>query len=176
LTNGNYNATTFINHLDTVLDGLGVSGSTFTPSYSSTNGKMTIVSSNLTEFSIISNEQNFRYLGMPPNTTVASASGTWISPRVIDLAGTRYIDIWSNLPLDSTNTRNQDKGILARVYPNADNWGQILYNKESFDFCRLLTDRVNSISIRLLDEFGNTVDLNGTDWNMTIELRDGKKN
>lgn len=171
LLNGVYNATTFIAEMNTVLDALGVSGSTFTPAYSSSTGKMTITSSNLTEFSIVSNTKNNRYLGMSPSTTVSSASGVWTSPNVIDLAGSAFVDVYTNLPLASVNTRNIDHGLLVRVYPTASQFEQIVYTKADFNYIRLLTDRLNQITFTLRDDNGDILDLNGTEWACTLEYR-----
>ena len=171
LTNGNYNSTQFCSELNTQLDALPL-GATFTTTYSTTNGKLSIVSSDTSDFTITSNTQNYRYLGMNISSVVSSVSGIWTSPNVIDLAGSRYIDKLVDLPIASVNTKNRNKNILARVFINADRFGQILYLKENFAFCKLLTARLNQISFQLVDEFNNELDLNGTEWIATLEIKD----
>jgi len=171
LVQGNYTSTQFLSQLDTQLNALAI-GATNTSSYSTQTGKLSISSSDSTDFSITSNTSNYRYLGMDISSVVSSVSGIWVSPNVIDLAGTRYIDILVDLPIASVNTRNRNKNVLARVYINADRWGQILYLKENFSFCKLLTSRLNSISFQLIDEFGYELSLNGTEWIATLEIKD----
>ena len=171
LTNGNYNSTQFCTELNTQLNSFPL-GITFASSCSSTNGKLTIASSDTSDFTITSNTQNYRYLGMNVSSVVPSVSGIWVSPNVIDLSGSRYIDVLVDLPISSVNTKNKNKNVLARVYINADRFSQILYLKENFSFCKLLTARLNQISFQLVDEFNNELDLNGTEWNCTIEIKD----
>ena len=170
LTNGNFTSTQFCTELNTQLDALPLS-TTFTTTYSAINGKLSIVASE-GDFTITSDTQNYRYLGMNKSSVVPSVSGIWQSPNVIDLSGSGYIDVLVDLPISSVNTKNKNKNVLARVYINADRFSQILYLKENFSFCKLLTARLNQISFQLVDEFNNELDLNGTEWNCTIEIKD----
>jgi len=109
---------------------------------------------------------------MNKNVTTTSTSNVWISPNVLNLAGTSYIDILTDLPIASTNSATQNGNVLQRVSCTVSAFNMIYLNSSSFDFCQLLTTRLNNISLRLVDEYNQELDLNGMNWSICLEIRD----
>ena len=151
LTNGNYTNTTFCSELTTQLNNLSL-GATFVSSISTNTQKLSITSST-GDFTITSNTQNNRYLGLDINTSKNSTSSVYTSNNVIDLSGTSYIDLIVDLPLASINNTNQNKNILARIWPNVDYFDTIFYSTQNFDYVKLLTLSIGSIRTTLRDEW-----------------------
>ena len=145
-------------------------GATFISSISSSTQNLSITASS-SDFSITSNDENYKYLGLDQNTTKSSSSSVYTSSNVVDLAGTRYIDLLIDLPLASNNNRNMNKNLLARVWRNADSFNTIFYNNNNFNFVKLLTTSFNGLRIRLQDEFGDLLNTNGVDWDCVIEFK-----
>jgi hypothetical protein len=106
------------------------------------------------------------------NITKASTASVWTSNNVIDLSGTSYIDILTDLPLASNNNKNLNHGLLARVWVNADPFNKIFYSSETFTFVKLLSARLNGVRITLLDDRGYQLDLNGNDYSIALEVSD----
>ena len=174
LTAGVYTNATFITELTTQLNASSL-GATFTPTISASTNKLTITAS-AGDFTITSNATgNSKYLGLAESTSKASTSSVWISNNVLDLSGTSYIDIITDLPLSSSNTRDNGSGLLQRIWINADSFNKIFYSSESFDYVSLLTSRLNSIHITLLDDHGNILNLNGLDYSLCLEMSIGNR-
>ena len=175
LTNGNYTNATFITQLQTKLNASSL-GVTFLPTISATTNKMSIVASS-GDFSLTSDTSgNAKYLGLNESITKRSTSSTWISNNVIDLSGTNYIDIMTDLSLASSNISNNGSGLLARCWVNADPFNKIFYNTSAFNYIKLLTARLNTIHITLLDDHGNQMDLNGNNYSICLEVSATNKN
>ena len=64
-----------------------------------------------------------------------------------------------------------NKNILARIWKSANAYDTIFYNNNDFNFIKLLTTSFNGLRIKLIDEWGNLLDLNGLDWDCVLELR-----
>lgn len=168
ITQGNYTSASFVVELKTQLDLLGIG--TFTCSVSSLTGKLTISSTN--PFVLRNDTVNYKYLGFPRAiTTTSSTANAITSPNPIDL-GIKYIDIITDLSLASSNTRNNNTDIFARIYINCNPFDTIFYDTSSFLFCKLLSNRLNSVHFRLIDDAGNLLNLNGLDWAITLEIAD----
>jgi len=173
LTPGNYNSTTFNAELLTKLNAstFGIAHPFSSATYNSTTGKNVIINGT-TNFTITSNAYNYRYLGLPPSTALASSTLTWTSTNVCDFSGTRYISIITDLPIASANSSNFNNNVLTRVWCNTSSFNTIFYSSQAFDYIKLLTTKLNTISLRLVDEFGSTVDLNGLQWSVVLEVED----
>lgn len=171
MTYGNYTNATFITELQTQMNTVST-GITFIASISASTNKLTITASS-GDFSITSNTKNYRYLGLNQSVSKSSSSSVWVSNNVLDLSGTAYIDILTDLPLCSSNVANSRNGLLARIWVNADNFNKIFYSSEAFNFLKLLTARLNSIQITLLDDCGDVVNLNGSHYSLVLEISEG---
>ena len=48
--------------------------------------------------------------------------------------------------------------------------GTIHYTRESFDFVKLLTARINGARFEMRDENNDELNLNGLNWSMVLEV------
>lgn len=167
LTPGNYTSATFTAELKSKLDALAIG--VFTVVYNITTGKL-LIDIDVGSFSITSNNYNYKWLGLPKSTAKASTGVSWVSPNVIDIGGTLFIDLLTDIPISSVNTRDFNRNILARIYVNADFGGTIQYTHESFDFVKLLTSRINGATFILVDENNVELDMNGLNWSAVLEV------
>lgn len=171
VANGTYNSSTFVTALDTAINAESVSlGATFVSSISATTGKLTLTASSGT-FSVVSQSYNNRYLGMNTNSTVASVLTVWESPNVVDLTVSRYIDILVEVPMASVNTTNKNRNILCRIPCNQTPFSTIYYSQSNFNFVSLLTRKFNQLSVLLVDEYQNEIDLNGLNWSLVLNVK-----
>jgi len=159
LDNGNYNSVSIITELNSKLD--AATGLTWNCSYDSDNGKITYVNTT-TEFTLTTNNYNYQYLGFNKSTTKSSSSFTLSADNVNNLAGTRYIDITSQLRGDVSESGNNYSQILARIpCDSVGAFNTIFFNKSYICASEMVYRNISSLSLRLVDEYGLTIDLNG---------------
>lgn len=171
LANGTYNSSTFCTALDTAINAEVLNtGITVASSISATTGKLTIIPS-AGDISITSDAYNYRYLGMNASSTVSSTSSVWISPSICDLTVSRYIDIICELPLASVNTTNKNRNVLARIPCNQSPFTTIYYSQSNFNFVSLLTRKFTQMTITLVDENQQVIDLNNLDWSLVLNVK-----
>lgn len=172
ISGGNYTSSQFCSALQTQL-GAVATGVSFYPSIDTITGKLGITASSNEQFSITSNSVNGRWLGMNEGQTILftgiTTDTSFTSSNVVDLSGTRYIELQTDIPLDSVNTRDRNKNILARVFVNGNSFDYTTYTSQSFQFVKLNTNKLNHCRFKLLDEWGYLLDLNGNEWSMSLE-------
>lgn len=174
LTNGNYTIGEYSSELKTQLEtSTNYAGETFTPVYSKITGKMQITVST-GDFTITSNNYNYKHLGMGKTTSVASVSSVWTSPNGIDLHGPRYIDLVTSLQTNAVNTNSNFKNYQTLLrFPTDMNRNTIKYlNDASTEWMKLFNNNVDRISVELRDDDGNIIDLNGLSWQLMLEFRE----
>jgi hypothetical protein len=167
LTNGNYTSSEFATHLTTQLNVVLVP--TYSTAFSTNTGKFTFSTGDSSEFVLVADTKNYKYLGFAISTSNSSASGSLVSTNVINISGTEYIDILSNLQLASENSSNLNRDVLARVYPNSAAFSSIFYNATSDSSVHFEGQHINRLHLRLVDEFGDPLSLNGLNWNFTLK-------
>ena len=171
LTPGNYTSATFVTELDTQLAANSVAiGATISSTISSITGKI-MLTANAGDFTVTVNSHNNRYLGMVQNTAVASASSVFISPNVIELTVSRYIDVLIETPISSTNTTNGNRNIIARIPLVNAPFTTVSYAQSDFNFVNMLTRNFNTFRVHIVDQYQNTIDLNGLDWSLTLNIK-----
>ena len=166
LTNGNYTSNELATELKTQLD--AVLTPTYTVSHDSKTGKFTFSSGDSSDFVIITDTKNYKYLGFNASSTNNSASGSLVSTNVIDVAGTRYIDIRSNLHTHSSNSSNNNRDLLARIYPNSDPFASIFYDHSSFEGVYFDGNYLRQLELALYDDNNDLLDLNGQEWSISL--------
>jgi hypothetical protein len=156
---GNYNPITIIQALNTALD--AASGLTWSCSYNTTTGKITYETT--APFTLTSNEYNYQWMGLQRSTTVNSQGNSLASPNVNNLIGTRYIDIVGQLNANSSSMVDLDNhNILARVPVNVSgSFTTIFFNRSYLSPAELEFIHLSKLSIKLVDEFGLQINLNG---------------
>lgn len=169
LNRGNYSSAQFLTELTAKLNASLVD--VFTTSINPTTNQL-IINGTIGGLSITSNGKNNRYLGLPKNTVKLFVSNVFTSDYPIDLSGTRYIEIQTDLPISSINSRDGNNNILARVYINCQPFEFIQYNSSSFQFIKLLTKKINSIGLTLVDDNQDEINLNGHEYSITLEIQE----
>jgi len=171
---GNYSTTTFLGISGTLTNALNNAslGTTFSTSYSSIDGLLTINSADSSDFTITTNDLNNSYLGMERSSSVSSSSGTWTSPNVLDLSGTKYIEIRTSLDLNSTTTINYNRSTLARIPVDVPSFNTIVYTASSFKFVNSRSNFYNSIRFMLYDDRQQPLSLNGLDYTLILLMKD----
>jgi hypothetical protein len=100
-------------------------------------------------------------------------TSTLISPKMIDLSGTRFLFIQS--PTFSTVNINSKSGstnqILAKIPITQDYLGIQQYVNNGFqNKITLNAMHLSVIEIKILDEYLNEINLNGADWSLTLNV------
>jgi hypothetical protein len=167
ITNGNYTSSEFATHLATQLNVVLVP--TYSVSFSTNTGKFTYSTGDASEFVLVADTKNYKYLGFAKNSSNSSASGSLVSTNVINISGTEYVDILSNLQVASENSSNLNRDVLARIYPNSSAFSSIFFNATTDNAVHFAGQHINRMHIRLVDEHGDALDLNGLDWNFTLK-------
>jgi hypothetical protein len=163
LTHGNYTASSFDTMLATQL-GATV---TFTGSVSATTGQLTITGSSGIAFSITGDQ----FLGTLNNSTrYTSANNVLTLPYPINLAGTQFIDVRCDIALNSSNSHDSNRFILARVPINTTPFNTIYYTDESFGWCNCGVDTINNINLSLVNQWGHQLNLQNFDWEVSLEI------
>lgn len=94
-----------------------------------------------------------------------------LTTNSINLHGFNKIRIHYDLPIFSTNSKDNRKDILCCIYPNADYYlNMINYANESFYKLKLNTNKVGQQKFALRNQFDELIDLNGQDWSATLIL------
>lgn len=173
VTEGNYTLATIATELKTQMD----ASTSFTWTITGNNLTNKISYTTTDDFDIITDTVNYRWLGFDKSSTNSSSSSTLVSSNVVDLMATQYIDIRSNILVNSTYNRNRgDRYLLARIPTRVDNaFDTIFFSSQTMDFVKVKYQHINNISLQLLDDNGNELNLNGLPWNITLILRHVQK-
>lgn len=164
LAPGNYDQFTILTALQTAM-ALVSGGPTYTITISQTTGKMTITQS-AGVFVIKGTSPMNPLIGF---TTSDTASGiTQISPNLINLSGTTYVDVYST-ELTKHGTRFFDSAQsgsnrFMRVPIGNYVFGGIVEYKPIFRHYNMKPESGNQIDIQIMDMYNNAIDLNGRNF------------
>lgn len=174
ITNGNYSITTLVTALSGVLNALG--NDTYTVVFDPVRFKL-VITSNYFGFSLNPNAGNYpvvTIMGFDNNRSFASTLGVLESFKVVDLSGIKnvYIKIaeLSEYMRDTKNLSSNFKVDFGCSY------GSIVYftneskYKQYYDTAQNHIRRTDKFSVRLVDEIGDDVDLNGSDWSLVLRF------
>jgi len=139
-----------------------------TTSYDSHKNSISYFSPDGSDFTFNVNENQTKLLGLPQGANT-SISGI-LTTDSINLNGFDEVRIHTDIPIFSTNTKNNRKDILCSVYPNASYLEMIQYTNESFFKIKLNTRKLGAQSFSLRNEFGELLNLNGQEWSMTDDF------
>lgn len=167
LTNGNYSATTLVQEIifQMSLQSFPIP----TINFNKSNGKLTFIFSQSTTI-------------LTPNSTIkdilglgtTSLTGTVIEcPYPLNLLGVKLLNITSSsLAVSSfSSVNNSNLSILASIPIDQAFFNMVSYtNQSDLQKYELTTDYVNSIDLQILDEAGNYIDFNNSDWSITLGI------
>lgn len=165
ITPGNYNINTLRSYLQSVMPG-------FTISYNNTTNKY-LFTNNSSTFSFLGSSTCLSLLGFNDNITVHSDNSlNLISTKCIDLASIKAICVCSSFPTDNlVKAQNSDNNIIASFPLDVAPFSLITYKNynQSYRF-NTFTNIISSLVIKLVDQDGHLLDLNGCHWTMTLQL------
>lgn len=165
ITPGNYNVNTLKSYLQTNMSGFSISYNNITNKYTFTH-KSTL-------FSILGSSTCLSMLGFSEGITVNSDNNkTLVSTKCIDLATVKNINVCSTFPTDNLiKAQNSDINVIASFPVEVAPFSLITYKNynQSYRF-NTFTNIISLLAIKLTDQDGNILELNGCDWTMTIQL------
>lgn len=170
---GNYDAETLFTEMQTQFTALGMS---FTLSINEINGKITITY-NSTGGKIFysinhSNSTCFKLLGFDDKTDYYPTVNVLLGVYPLNLLGIKRINIYvdqfctSNVDSSGYGTTNLTQSISVSEPP----FGMINYVNVDTNYSILRTFEINTLDVRITDEYGNFINFNGVDWSMTLCL------
>lgn len=174
---GQYSINLLLANIQTQLNAIGTG--VFTVSYNPTSFLV----------SIVNDTTNFSYLGL--SSTINDVIGfqalntgfsmTQIGSYIFNLSGTDWIDIVSTTLTNSeSKTRYSSYGganVLARIPTSQYSFGQTIFYQPFHE--HQWTSRMNlqeNIDLRLIDDYGNELNLNGRDWSIVLKYHTHKSN
>jgi hypothetical protein len=163
ITNGNYNITQLISFLTTNMTG-------FTISYNSITNKLIFTHSTY-NFTINSTSTCLTIIGFSALSTYTSTSLTLTSSNCINIQTVKRINIASNLITYNINKANiNNYSILCSIPINKPPFSVIEYSNVNHFRTNLFINNISNVKLRLLDENGTLLDLNGCHFCVTLQL------
>lgn len=160
---GNYNINNLISTLISLMTG-------FTITYNNITNKITIIYS-LGDFTLLLNSSILSILGFSTTSIIRSLNGTRTSDNSINMHPITSINVVSNLITYNINKSFlNNNSILCRIPINTPPFSIIEYNNNNNFRINLFINTFNSIKIKLLDDNGNILDLNGLNFSITLQL------
>lgn len=160
---GNYNINTLKTYLQSVMTG-------FTLSYDSTSNRYTFYNTN-TNFTILSSSTCLAMLGFKNSVSLSSNNRTLISTICCDLTTTKCIYVCSTFPSSNiSKAKITDNSIVASLPVDVSPFSLLTYSNHNNYRFNTFANILSSITIRLTDQNGNLLDLNGCEWSMTLQL------
>jgi hypothetical protein len=161
---GNYN----VNNLMAVLSNQ-LSFLSFAITYNSVNNTYTF-SNSLYNFKFYSSSTCLSLLGFLNQENVSS-NFTMTSNRAVNLAPIRCICISSNLKTNNINkTSVNNSSILCSIPINTQPYSIITYMNQNNFKVNTFTNVISTLSIKLADQTGHLLDLNGANWTITLQF------
>jgi hypothetical protein len=121
------------------------------------------------DFSFLSTSTCLGVIGF--SSTTSSASQTLTSINCINVNQIKCINIISNLiTYNISQAFTNNSSILCCVPVNSPPYSIIEYKNLNNYKCNLFINIIRSIKIKLLDDSGNIINLNGCGYNMTLQL------
>lgn len=164
INEGNYNINQLISFLKSNMPNFNIV-------YSEITGKITFSTNNLSQFEFLQESTCLELLGFNKNVLYSSTSSTIISTNVVNLHPIKCINIQSNL-----NTYNINKAminntnILCCVPILSSPFSLITYSNDNNFKTNMFVNELSKIHIKLVDQDGNIINLNGNHFSITIQL------
>ena len=167
---GNYNSTTFITYLLTVLP------SDFTITINPINNIITMKSITTT-FLIYGTSTIYNIMGFKLNTSISSSTisgGGYqiVMPYTCNFAGLNSF----NISIDNIRTLNINSltlstcNIIASVPINASQNGVLYYEKRNEYELTVKEDSLDYFDITIKDDLGNLINFNNQSWNLVLQF------
>ena len=162
---GNHTINTLISELKDKL-----SSSLFTITYNSITNKITFTNSSY-DFFLMSSSTCLELLGFSSYGDIYAISKVATSNTSVNLQSVQCICISSNFHSNSISSGNQNNGnALASIPLGNQPYSMITFENHTNHKVNLYSNVLNPINIKLLDQNGNIIDLNGLHWSMMLQL------
>lgn len=162
---GNYEITSYVDTVQTQMNALFPG---FTVSYARETHKITI--NNSTNFTILATSSASRQLGV---ATTAAQSTTWTSQNAVDISGPKYLLLHSlaltNQKIIKSYVDSLPSDVVAKI-SIVGAPGDILIDNVNQNLLYRTPQLIDKIDIRLTDENGELIDLNGLDFSVSFSL------
>jgi hypothetical protein len=163
ITLGNYNVNTLKTFLNNNMPG-------FTITYNSITNKYTFTNNLAINFTILSISSCYYLIGFSQENTT-SDNEVLTSTRVINLAPVRLINVLSNLPTNNINKISaNNKSVICSIPVMSQPFSIIHYVNSSGFKINSFTNTISTLQIKLTDQLGTLLDLNGSNWSMTLQI------
>lgn len=164
LSFGNHTIASLLTELKFIL------GTAFTITYNSITNKLTFIHSTY-EFVLLSNSTCLEIIGFAIGYDITTINKTLESNTNVNLQSVQCICINSNIHTNSINTSNINNAhALANIPINQTPFSMITYMNSSNYRVNTYANNLNQINIKLLDQSGNIINLNGLHWTMTLQV------
>ena len=160
---GNYNVNTLKTFLNNNMSG-------FTITYDKITNKYTFTNNLGYDFTILSSSTCYYLIGFTEENTT-STNGILTSTRVINLAPIRIINVLSNLLTNNINKiSSNNKSIICSIPVMTQPFSVIHYVNSTGFKINSFTNTISTLQIKLTDQLGTLLDLNGSNWSMTLQV------
>jgi len=160
---GNYNITQLLNFLSNIM------GIDYTLSYSSITSKITIT--HATNNFIIYADTFNHIIGFSKTTSTTSSGRTVTGRDCVNLNQIRAINVEVNFPTYNVNVAQPyNQNILATIPVYVAPFSIITYTNNNNFRTNLYVNKLDQIQIRLLDNEGRLIDMNGIQYQITMQL------
>jgi hypothetical protein len=144
-------------------------GASYTVTYSSITSKIRITHST-SDFTIYASTIN-HVLGFSKTTNTTSQGNILFGRDCINLNQIRAINVEINFPTYNVNVAAPyENNILATIPVYVAPFSIITYQNANNFRTNLYVNKLDQIQIRLLSNDGNLIDLNGINYQMTLQL------
>lgn len=160
---GNYNINELITYLNSNMTGFNVV-------YNVQQNTITITNTNNLNWQFMSASTCFPLGFLYPSYS----SNFSITSNTINLSPINYINILCNYKTKSfikiSNLTNPDFNLLCSFPIEVNRNNLIIYKNKNNIKCNTYTNNLNQIEIKITDNNGNLLNLNGGEWDMTIQF------
>jgi len=168
ITEGNYNVYNLATYLQTNLPNTTVS-------YSSITNAFTFTCTSNVNFAFYLESTCLPLLGFAsgsnPLSFYASSNYILTSTQAVNLITTNCLCIYSNLKTYSFNkSKVNDQSVLCSIPINVAPCGMIIHSNHDNYKCNTFTNVISQIEIKICDQEGNIINLNGSNWTITLQF------
>ena len=163
LLHGNYNPYTLISLIQSKVPAFSVTYSVVTNKFTFTHPTY--------DFAFLSSSTCLTLLGFQTGVTSSSTSKILISTNCVNLQSHHCICLSTNMPTGSINNSNKyENSTLCNIPTDGNPFSMISYTNYNNMKSNLFKSSTSTIQIKLIDQNGNLIDLNGCHWSVTIQL------
>ena len=166
ITEGNYNIEQLISYINIKLTNTGLS-----ISYSKITNKVTFAHTTTSYY--ITGLLFIELLGFTSGVLYNSNLLSVTSPFCINLHNNTSINVETSLStynISNIPNMKQNRSILANIPITCAPFNLIIYKDANKNKCNIYMGQLNKISIRLLDNKGNLLNMNGMDYELILQI------